>query len=149
MMKHLEDFEAGQVFTFRTAPLGEPDIIAFASQWDPQRLHTDKEYATSIHGNLIASGFQTLLLVFGPIMRDLMTGVANIGGTGFDRLRWHRPLYPGQPLDVRMEVLTVRPSRSKPDRGIISYRVEASNPSGDLVLSLDTAAMVKRRGQAG
>ncbi len=144
-MKYLDDFEVGQIFTFRTSPLTEAEIIAFAGEWDPQRLHTDPEYAARIHGGLIASGFHTLLLVFAPIMRDLMTGVANIGGMGFDRLRWLKPLYPGQPLDVRMEMLEIRHSRSKPDRGIMRYRLEAFNPAGEVVLSLETAAMVKRR----
>lgn len=145
-MKHLEDLEAGQVFTFRTPPMTKEEIVSFAEQWDPQRLHTDEHYATTIHGGLIASGFQTLLFVFRPVVGEFLTGVANIGGLGFERLSWNAPVHPNEPLDVRMEMLAVKPSRSKPDRGVISYRIEASNPAGDVVMSVDSAVMIKRRG---
>ncbi|MEP6339612.1 MAG: hypothetical protein ABJ070_07235, partial [Parasphingorhabdus sp.] len=63
-MKYLEDFHPGQVFRFRSAPMSAESIKAFALEWDPQRLHTDEDYATAMHGSLIASGFQTMLEAF-------------------------------------------------------------------------------------
>jgi acyl dehydratase len=144
-VKYLEDFKVGQIFAFRTPPLSKDEIILFAREWDPQRLHTDEDYARQIHGGLIASGFQTLLLVFRPIMRDFMTGVANIGGLGFERLCWNMPVRPNEPLDITLEMQAIQPSRSKPDRGVIGYRVEARNMAGEPVLTVDTAAMVKRK----
>jgi acyl dehydratase len=144
-VKFLEDFKVGQIFAFRTPPLSKDEIISFAREWDPQRLHTDEYYAKQIHGGLIASGFQTLLLVFRPIMRDFMTGVANIGGLGFERLSWNAPVRANEPLDVTLKMQAVRPSQTKPDRGVISYRVEARNMAGEPVLTVDTAAMVKRK----
>ena len=100
-MKYLEDFAPGQVFHFRSAPMSAQSIKAFAQEWDPQRLHTDEDYATAIHGSLIASGFQTVLEVFKPVVTDLMTGMANIGGLGFDNLRWLLPVRPDEPLDPK------------------------------------------------
>lgn len=147
-MKHLEDFQAGQVFRFRTPPLSAESIRAFAGQWDPQRLHTDDDYATRMHGSLIASGFQTMLEVFRPIMTQMMTDVANIGGIGFDSLRWVKPVRPEEPLDVEMAVKAVNPSRSKPDRGVMTYTLTARNPAGDVVLTADTAVMIKRKSHA-
>lgn len=144
-MKFLEDFKVGQTFEFRTPPLSKDEIISFAREWDPQRLHTDEDYAGQIHGGLIASGFQTLLLVFRPIMRDFMTGVANIGGLGFERLSWNAPVRPDEPLDITLKMQAIRPSRTKLYRGVISYRVEARNMAGEPVLTVDTAAMVKRK----
>ncbi|ASM75349.1 bifunctional aldehyde dehydrogenase/enoyl-CoA hydratase (plasmid) [Pseudosulfitobacter pseudonitzschiae] len=144
-MKYLEDFSVGQVFEFRSAPLTKQQIKEFAQEWDPQRLHTDEAYAEGIHGGLIASGFQTLLTVFKPIMQDLMVDVANIGGIGFDQLRWLRPVRPEEPLNIRIEVQSLVPSRSKPDRGVLIYTLEARNPAGELVMSVETPVMIQRR----
>ena len=144
-MKYLEDFAPGQVFHFRSAPMSAQSIKAFAQEWDPQRLHTDEDYATAIHGSLIASGFQTVLEVFKPVVTDLMTGMANIGGMGFDNLRWLRPVRPDEPLDIEMQVNSVTPSRSKPDRGVLHYTLRARNPAGEVVFSTDTPAMIKRK----
>jgi acyl dehydratase len=119
--------------------------MEFAQEWDPQRLHTDEAYAEGIHGGLIASGFQTLLTVFKPIMQDLMVDVANIGGIGFDQLRWLRPVRPEEPLNIRIEVQSLVPSRSKPDRGVLIYTLEARNPAGELVMSVETPVMIQRR----
>lgn len=144
-MKYLEDFSVGQVFEFRSVPLTKQQIMEFAQEWDPQRLHTDEAYAEGIHGGLIASGFQTLLTVFKPIMQDLMVDVANIGGIGFDQLRWLRPVRPEEPLNIRIEVQSLVPSRSKPDRGVLIYTLEARNPAGELVMSVETPVMIQRR----
>jgi len=144
-MKYLEDFSVGQVFEFRSAPLTKQQIIGFAEEWDPQPLHMDEAHAEGIHGGLIASGFQTLLIVFKPIMQDLMVDVANIGGIGFNQLRWLRPLRPDEPLNIRIEIQSVTPSRSKPDRGVLTYTLEARNPAEELVLSVETPVMVQRR----
>ena len=144
-MKYLGDFSAGQVFSFKTEPVSKADIIAFASRWDPQPLHMDEAQATKIHGGLIASGFQTILLVFEPVMKELMTGVANIGGLGFENLRWLRPLRPDQSLAVKIEINSVRPSKSKSDRGILHYTLTATDQTGETVFTTDVPVMIKRR----
>ena len=143
-MKYLEDFYAGQVFDFRSKPLTKDQIMGFAHEWDPQRLHIDEDYAKGIHGGLIASGFQTMLVVFEPVMRELMVGVANIGGIGFNTLRWLRPVHPDEALDIRLVVDSVTPSRSKPDRGVLKYTLEAFNPAGEKVFSTETPVMIQR-----
>jgi acyl dehydratase len=144
-MKHLEDFRPGQTFTFRSDPLSKEEIVAFAQQWDPQRLHTDEDYASSIHGSLIASGFQTMLQAFKPVMHDMMREVANIGGLGLNSLKWPRPVRPGEALHIELQVASVTPSKSKPDRGVLAYTITALNPAGQVVLTAETAAMIKRR----
>ncbi len=146
-MKYLEVFFPGQVLTFKTAPVSKQDIIAFARRWDPQPLHLDEDHATRIHGGLIASGFQTMLLVFDRVMKELMTDVANIGGMGFDNFRWLRPLRPDQSLDVTIKVNSVRPSRSKPDRGVLHYSLTATDPTGEAVFTTDVPVMIKRRSE--
>jgi len=144
-MKYLEDFSAGQVLHFRSAPMSADAIKAFASEWDPQRLHTDEDYAATIHGSLIASGFQTMLEVFKPVMTELMVDVANIGGMGFDQLRWLRPVRPDEALDIEMKINSVTPSKSKPDRGVLHYTLSAKNPKGEVVFTTDTPVMIQRK----
>lgn len=144
-MKHLDDFVPGQVFHFRCGPVSSDEIKAFAHRWDPQRLHTDEDYATVKHGSLIASGFQTLLEVFRPVLSELMIDVANIGGMGFDNVRWLQPLRPDEPLDVEMTVNSVTPSKSKPDRGVMNYTVSAKNPKGEVIFTTATSVMIQRK----
>ncbi|PYC46872.1 dehydratase [Litorivita pollutaquae] len=144
-MKYLDDFSAGQVFHFTSAPMSAEAIKAFAHEWDPQRLHTDEDYAATIHGSLIASGFQTMLEVFKPIMTEFMIDVANIGGMGFDNLRWLRPVRPDEPLEVEMKINSVTPSKSKPDRGVLHYTLSAKNPKGEVVFTTDTPVMIQRK----
>jgi acyl dehydratase len=144
-LKYLDDFEPGQVFHFRGAPMSAQSIKVFAQEWDPQRLHTDEDYATAIHGSLIASGFQTLLEVFKPVVMDLMTDMANIGGMGFDNLRWLLPVRPDEPLDIEMTINSVTPSKSKPDRGVLHYTLSARNPKGEVVFSTDAPVMMQRK----
>ena len=148
-MKYLEDFKVGESHQYQGKPMSSAEIMAFAKEWDPQRLHLDVDYATALHGSLIASGFQTLLYVFEPVMRDFMVGVVNLGGLGFDNLRWPRPVRPDEVLDVKIVVTGVTPSRSKPDRGVLAYSLEARNPAGEVVMTLETAAMLRRKGTDG
>ena len=144
-MKYLDDFAPDQVYRFRSNPMSKEAIIAFAREWDPQRLHTDEDYATTIHGSLIASGFQTMLEAFKPIMTEFMVGIANIGGIGFDNLRWQRPVRPNEPLDIELTINSVTPSKSKPDRGILHYTLSARNPKGEVVFSTDIPVMIRRK----
>lgn len=150
-MKYLEDFRPGRVFEATARPMSAASIKAFAREWDPQTLHLDEAHATAIHGSLIASGFQTILHVFQPLMHQVFTGIDNIGGLGIDRLRWHRPVRPDEPLAVRMELTQVRPSSSQPGRGVIAYEITARNPAGETVLSLQAATLIRCRphGAAG
>lgn len=148
-MKFLEDFEPGQVIRFHSEPLSVEAIKAFAYEWDPQLLHTDEAHATSVHGSLIASGFQTMLQVFKPIMSELMADVANIGGLGLDNVRWLRPVRPGEALETELVVNSVTPSRSKADRGVLHYSLRTTNPSGEVVFTADTPVMIKRKPTQG
>lgn len=143
--QYLEDFQPGMVFTYQTQPMSADDIKTFARRWDPQRLHLDTDHATALHGSLIASGFQTLLHVFEPLMENVFAKMSNIGGLGFDNLRWTQPVRPDQVLTVRMEITSATPSRSKPDRGVLAYTITATNPDGTLVFTVDAGTMIHRR----
>jgi acyl dehydratase len=148
---YLDDFAEGDVFTTTGYTFTEADIIDFALRFDPQPFHLDTQAAArSPYGGLIASGFQTMAICFRLfIQRGLLTA-CSIGSPGMDEVRWLAPVRPGDTLHTSWEVLEVRPSRSKPDRGILKARYAAINQHGETVLTfLALHLLARNAGAAG
>ena len=134
--RFLDDFTPGQHFTTPGVTLTEADIIDFAWRYDPQPFPLDATAAAnSPYGGLIASGFQSLALCFRLFIQSGLLAESSMGSPGIDELRWLLPVRPGDTLHGRVEVLEVRPSRSKPDRGIARFKYQAVNQRGETVLS--------------
>ena len=145
-MIHLDDFAPGQVYLLGRRTLSRDEIVAFARDWDPQPFHLDERAAAeSIYGGLIASGWHTVCAFMRLFADDLLNRSAAMGSPGVDEVRWLRPVRPGDTLDARLEVLEVRPSRSKPDRGIVRLRAVMSNQQGEEVLGFIANVMFRRR----
>jgi acyl dehydratase len=144
---YLDDLKVGDRFETPTGyTLSEADIMGFAQRYDPQPFHIDVEAAKqTIHGGLIASGFQTLAASFRIIYSTSFITSANLGGIGIDELRWLRPVRPGDTLRSVAEITEVTPSKSKPDRGVLKYKLTASNQRGEPVLTGIFIIVVKRR----
>ena len=149
MMRYLEDFQTGERFEAAQVVLTEADIVAFAERYDPQPIHLDPAAAaTGAFGGLIASGFQTIALGFGQFVRlGLFEGVS-LGGPAMDEVRWLRPVYPGNTLLTIAEVLSTRPSRSKPDRGLLALAFEMANQDSEVVCTFKTLSILRRRAAA-
>jgi len=145
-MKYLEDFAVGQVLEFPPRTVSEEEIIAFARDYDPQPFHLDKEAAKqSLFGSLCASGWHTAGLMMRMLVDHMIGKYASMGSPGVDQLRWVKPVFPGDTLLLRGEVLEVRPSQSKPDRGVITSRYEMRNQKGEVVLTMQAKGMYGRR----
>ncbi len=143
---YLDDFKPGDKFTTGSASLTEKQIVEFAKQYDPQPFHIDPAAAKeSIFGGLIASGFQTLASGFRLICDSGVLKAASLGSPGMDELRWLRPVRPGDTLHVEIEVKEVRPSQSKPDRGIARMAYRYVNQRGEDVLTVTSMQLMKRR----
>lgn len=144
--RYLEDFKAGDVFRTRGMTMDESEIMDFARKYDPQPIHTDKAMAeTGPFEGLIASGWHTACVVF-RLWVDLgLMEESSMGGPGIENLKWLIPVRPGDTLRTEVEVLEVRPSRSKPDRGVIRYMTKGINQRGETVIAIDSASFVKRR----
>lgn len=141
-----EDFAVGQRFTTRGATLSEAQILEFALQWDPQPFHLDKiAAARSPYGGLIASGFQTLLVAFRLLYQERVINAASLGAPGIDEMRWHVPVRPGDTLRVEGEVVEVRPSRSRADRGTVTIQYSVFNQHGEKVMSFRVPHLMRRR----
>jgi acyl dehydratase len=141
----LEDLRVGQRFVSGTHRIDEKQIRAFAEQFDPQPFHLDAEAAKATpFGGLVASGWHTAaitmrLLVSGGL--PIASGIVGAGG----EISWPRPVRPGAVLHVESESLELRPSRSRPDRGVTTVRSETHNQFGEVVQVLVATLVVPRR----
>jgi acyl dehydratase len=142
---YFEDLHVGQRFITGSHRIDAEQIKAFARQFDPQPFHLDEEEAKhSFFGELVASGWHTA----GITMKLIVTGGAPlaagaIGGGG--ELRWPKPVKPGDVLHVESEIVAIRPSESKPDRGIVTFRQETKTEDGSIVQVFVVNVIVPRR----
>lgn len=144
--RYLDDLCVGQTFNTAGVTLSEGEIIGFALQYDPQPFHLDAvEAARSPYGGLIASGFQTLALCFRLFVQSGIFQSSSLGSPGIDELRWLAPVRPGDTLRTEVEVLELRPSNSKPDRGIARLQFRARNQHGDAVIAFVVNLLLRRR----
>jgi acyl dehydratase len=142
---YLDDLKIGQRFTSGTLALDAEQIKTFAREYDPQPFHLDEAAAeNSIFKGLAASGWHTAALT----MRLLVSGGLPLAGGSVGaggEIAWPRPTRPGDILQVESEVVAVTPSRSRPDRGIVTVRSETKNQRGEVVQVLTAKLMVPRR----
>ena len=144
--RYLDDLIPGQQFTTPGVTLTEAEIIDFAWRYDPQAFHLDANAAAaSPYGGLIASGFQSLAVCFRLFIQSGVLAESSLGSPGIDELRWLAPVRPGDTLHCTIEVLEVRPSSSKPDRGIARLRYRAVNQRQEAVLSFIVNHLLRRR----
>lgn len=144
--KYFEDFVPGQTYESAPQTMTEAEIIAFATKFDPQPMHTDPVAAQSITGGLIASGWHTASMT----MRMLITGgfyepAPGTLGLGFEKLAWIKPVRPGDALRLKLEVLSVRDSESRPDRGIVTNKFTTLNQHDERVQEMISAAIIPKR----
>jgi acyl dehydratase len=144
--RYLEDFVPGEVREYGPVPVSEAEILEFARKYDPQPIHVDPEWARAgPFGGLIASGWHTTALTMRLLVDNYLPAAASLASPGIDELRWVRPVRPGDALSVRVTVLEVRPSRSKPDRGLLRSRIEVLDRDGAIVMTLVALNMLRRR----
>jgi acyl dehydratase len=145
--RFFEDFTVGQKFHSATATITAERIKSFAAEFDPQPFHLDEEAAKrSLFGGLAASGWHTAAVTMRLFVdSDLHPAGGTIGAGGED-LRWPRPVRPGDVLYLEGEVLETRPSRSRPELGIVKMRLTTYNQAGEPVQISTPVLMVQRRG---
>jgi len=143
---YLEDFATGQVFASGRLQIDREQIKAFAAQFDPQPFHLDEEAAAkSVFRGLAASGWHTAAVTMRLLVEGEFRPAGGILGVGFDELSWPRPVRPGDELHATSEVLEVRPSNSRPDRGLIRVRTTTFNQNGEPVQIYTGNLLVPRR----
>lgn len=144
--RYFEDYQPGASYEYGHIEISRDDIIEFATRYDPQPIHIDREWArTGPFGGLIASGWHTSALCMRMYVDHYLSRVAGLASPGIDELRFAVPTRPGDVLRARFTVIESRPSRSKPDRGILFTRMEAFNQNDELAMAAIGMNMVARR----
>jgi acyl dehydratase len=143
---YFEDFYPGQVIDLGTRSVSEEEIIAFATQFDPQPFHIDREAAAaSIYGGVIASGWHTCSMMMRMVIDGLIGESSSMGSPGLDGIRWLLPVRAGDTLHVRYVTRDVKASNSKPDRGVVWSKWTATNQRGEEVCTVEGMGMFGRR----
>lgn len=142
---YLEDMTVGQVFTSATAQLDEREIVEFARSYDPQPFHLDNKAAeATLFEGLAASGWHTAAVTMRLLVENGMPIANGLIGAGAE-ITWPRPTRPGDTLKVASEIISVAPSGSRPDRGIVTVRSETSNQHDYIVQIMTSKLVVMRR----
>ena len=143
---YFDDFNAGDRFRSEPYEVTEKQIVEFASEFDPQSFHLDPVIAArTMFKGLIASGWHTAAISMRLFIQKLNLAEGAIG-LGVDELRWPAPVRPDDILLVDIEIVDLRPSRSKPDCGIVRIRNVTTNQRGEIVQTMFASALVPRRG---
>lgn len=145
--RFFDDVAVGEVTFGAPIAVSEAAIIAFGREFDPQVFHVDPVAAkASPFGALVASGWHVAALAMRDYVDARSYGSTPMVGMGIDALRWLHPVYPGDVLTVRREILAARRSVSRPDRGILTTLAEIANQDGVLVMRFTTLTQMPVRG---
>jgi acyl dehydratase len=143
--RHLEDFAVGQTFRSGRLKVDAERIKTFAAEFDPQPFHLDERSARdTFFDGLAASGWHTAALTMRLLVDSEIKPVGGLIGAGGE-ITWPRPVRPGDELRLESEILEVRPSKSRPDRGMIKVRTTTLNQDGEAVQILVANLIVSRR----
>ena len=146
-MSYFEDFVPGQSALSRRLDVSQDDIVAFASRYDAQDFHVDPEAAkASFVGRLIGSGWHSCALLMRLMTEEFLLDAASMGAPGIDEVKWLRPLLPGDSVSARRTVLESKASRSRPEMGLIRFRLELLNQRDEPILEQTNWIMFGRRG---
>lgn len=131
-----ESFEIGQVQDFGSYEVTEAEVIEFASKYDPQFFHLDAEAAKqSLFGGLCASGWHTCAMTMAMMVENMeKNNGTSLGSPGIDELRWLRPVFPGNVLSARMEVIDLIEPKSRPEIGFVVNKVTTKTQDGTPVM---------------
>ncbi|MFQ5984424.1 MAG: MaoC family dehydratase [Alphaproteobacteria bacterium] len=146
---YFDDLKPGDRFESDGKTISDGEILDFALRYDPQPFHMDVEAGKrSAFGGLIASGFQTLALGFRLIWQTGVFRACNLGSPGIDELRWLKPVRPGDTLRTVVEVAGLKPSGSRPDRGVGRMAYTVLNQKDEPVMTMTVIQILARRPEA-
>ena len=144
---YLEDLAPGQKYgSAGRLEVSVEEIKRFAAAFDPQPFHLDEASARrSLFGELIASGWHTAAMTMRLLVGSEFRPAGGLIGAGVEELRWPKPVRPGDELRVESEILEVRASKSRPDRGMVKVKTTTLNQNGEAVQVFTGNLVVPRR----
>jgi acyl dehydratase len=145
-MRYFEDFAEGQRLEVGSRTVTHDEIVAFATDFDPQPFHVDDAAGeASIFGSVIASGWHTCSMMMRMVVDNVLRDSSSMGSPGLDKVRWLLPVKPGDTLSVAYLTTQVKASNSRPDRGVVWSAWEARNQHGEVVCVIEGMGMFGRR----
>jgi acyl dehydratase len=146
-MRYFEDLAVGQKASFGSYHVTREEVLDFAAKYDPQPFHLSDEEAAKTHfGRLAASGWHTCAMAMAMVVEDMKANAtASLGAAGVDELRWLKPVFPGDTLRCETEILEVKASESRPERGSFRNRMTIINQHDEPVMTFIARAMIARR----
>lgn len=147
--RYIEDLEPGQTFRTGRLQIDEESIKRFAAEFDPQPFHLEEQAAReSMFDGLAASGWHTSAITMRLLVDSDFRPAGGVIGASLDELRWPKPVRPGDELRAEVEILEVRPSRSRPERGFVKVRVTTLNQDDEAVqIYVGNLVVLSRRGE--
>jgi acyl dehydratase len=146
---YFEDVKVGDTQRFGGYEVTREEIVAYAREFDPQPFHLDEEAGRqSQFGGLIASGWHTGAMLIRMLCDHAIPGTASTGAIGFDDLKWLKPVRPGDVLSVETTVREKIESRSRRDIGTVKIESRVLNQAGDVVMTLTSLVLYRRRSDA-
>ena len=143
---YFEDFKVGLSFETEATLISKEEIVEFASKYDPQLFHLDEDAANNGHfGQLTSSGFMTLGKSFTQIFKTGVYDGTSMGAWGIDELRWTKPVYPGDLLKTKIEVLEAKRSSKNPKRGTARLKHIVTNQNNETVMTWIANQMLKTK----
>jgi acyl dehydratase len=127
----------------------ETDNVLFTTlSHNPAQLHLDAEYMKgSEYGQVLVNSCFTLSLMVGVSVGDTTLGTA-VANLGWDEVRFPKPVFIGDTLNIVTEVLELRESKSRPDAGIVTFLHQAFNQRGELVASCKRSGLQRKKPSA-
>lgn len=145
--RYFEDYVPGATYEYGHLVVTEREIVEFARRFDPQPIHTDPAFAAAgPFSGLIASGWHSAGLLMRLFADHYLSRVASLASPGVDELRWAAPLRPGDEVRLRVAITGARPSRSKPDRGLVHADAALLNQDDRCPISFKVTNILRRRG---
>lgn len=141
-----EDFEVGSEKICGPRLVTREEIIAFASEFDPQPMHLDEEAGRqSMLKGLSSSGWHTCAIMMRMIYDAFLHDSSSMGAPGVEEVKWVRPVRPGDELSMRVTILDKRESKSRPEMGLVRVGLVIMNQKGEPVLETSYAGMFGKR----
>ena len=149
-MHAFEDFKVGDIMEF--APLGvtAADIKSFAARFDPQPTHLDEAASqNTIVDGLTASGLHIVCVHMRLFADGILRNSTSMGSPGVEEIRYLAPVRPGDSLTLRVEIAGARPSKSRPEMGLVNFCSHMVNADDKPVLEMAATLMFGRRAAGG
>ena len=145
-MWYQEDYRVGETIeSIEPYRVTEEEIIEVGRRWDPRPYHTDPAAAAqSLFGSVVACSAH-LFCILSWLSNHVEDVVAAVSGLGWNNIRMHAPVRPGDEISLKSHCLESRPSQTRPDCGVVTCRNELFNQRVELVFQADVSFLVTRR----